>query len=171
MLIIRCISGRKSGHENPRSTHLQVFWGMMSGAKIDFADPIMSDIVFQIHSKSGRTMIPFLRFTKMIIGHLCGNTPEFLQRMFDQTEAKHNYVQDCKISFVKSIQFTPRTRGLRIPDHLLNDKIRSSPNYRIYNSAYLAGKVGVSETEEVLSLEVLAALKSLNNLNLSLLQP
>ena len=25
MLIIRCISGRKSGHEHPRSTHLQVF--------------------------------------------------------------------------------------------------------------------------------------------------
>ena len=79
MLIIRSISGRKSGHEHPRATHLQVFWGMMSGRQIDFADHIMSDIVFQIQSKAERTMIPFLRFTKLIINHLIGETPAFLQ--------------------------------------------------------------------------------------------
>ena len=59
LLVVRSISGRKSGHEHPRLEHLQTFWGMVTMTPIDFAVPIMNDIVYSIQTERVKTMIPF----------------------------------------------------------------------------------------------------------------
>ena len=37
---------------------------------------------------------------------------------------------------------------MRIPDHLLDDKIRQTKNYELYDAAYNAGKVGLTQEED-----------------------
>ena len=86
MLVVRSISERKSGHEHPRLEHLQVFWGMVSMLPIDFARPIMSDMVYNIQTDREKIMIPFVRFTKLLIEHFCNDQPEFIKRMQDPNE-------------------------------------------------------------------------------------
>jgi hypothetical protein len=81
LLVVRSISGRKSGHEHPRLEHLQAFWGMVTMSPIDFAVPIMNDIVYSIQTGREKTMIPFTRFTKLLIEYFCKDTPEFIKRM------------------------------------------------------------------------------------------
>ncbi|PWA92696.1 hypothetical protein CTI12_AA075180 [Artemisia annua] len=148
MLIVRSISGRRSGHEHPRVEHMQVFWGMMTMTPINFAAPIMSDMLHHIHTDRDRTVIPFIRFTKLLIAYLCEKTPDFIKRMHDRTEPKDIFNEDPKISFVKSIRFIPRTKGMRIPDHFLDDEIRKTQNFKIYDKAFKAGRVGFNEKED-----------------------
>ena len=81
MIVVRSISGRKSGHEHPRLEHLQVLWGMISMQPVDFARSIMNDMFFSIQSEKARTMIPFVRFTKLIVEHLLKNQPAYIKRL------------------------------------------------------------------------------------------
>lgn len=144
MLVVRSISGRKSGHEHPRLEHLQVFWGMVSMLPIDFAKSIMSDMVYHIQSDRERTMIPFVRFTKLLIEHFCKDQPEYISRMQDHDEPKNLYEDDFTIAFVKMTMFSTKQQGKRIPDYLLDDKIRKTKNFELYDKAYQGRKVGLT---------------------------
>jgi hypothetical protein len=99
---------------------------MMSMQPIDFASSIMSDMIHHIHTDRERNVIPFVRFTKMLIEHFCGNTPDYLKRMHDRTEPKDVYNKDFKIAFVKTIKITTKTKGMRVPDYFLDDNIRKT---------------------------------------------
>lgn len=175
MLVVRSISGRKSGHEHPGLEHLQVFWGMTSMLPIDFAVPIMSDLVFNIQNDREKTMIPFIRFTKLIIEHFCKDTPDFIKRMADPNEPKNLFEDDFTISFVKMTTSSTKQQGKRLPDYFLDDNTRKSSSYELCDKAYrglmkkLSCRLGV---QGVGNLEVQAAQQlhySLNqNLHLNL---
>lgn len=136
LLVIRSISGRKSGHEHPKLEHLQAFWGMVSMSPIDFAVPIMNDIVYSIQTGREKTMIPFTRFTKLLIEYFCKDTPEFIKRMGDPNEPKNLFEDDFTISFVKMTTSSTKQKGMRLLEYLLDDNIKKSSNYKFYDDAY-----------------------------------
>jgi hypothetical protein len=139
LIVVRSISGRKSGHEHPRLEHLHTFWGMVTMTPIDFAVPIMNDLVSSIQTGRERTMIPFTRFTKLLVEYLCKDTPEFIKRMSDPNEPKHLFEDDFTISFVKTTTSSTKNKGMRLPEYLLDDKIKKSLNYKSYNDTYTGG--------------------------------
>ena len=136
LLVVRSISGRKSGHEHPRLEHLQTFWGMVTLTPIDFAVPIMNGIVYNIQTERVKTMIPFTRFTKLLIEHLCKSSPEFIKRMADPNEPKHLFDDDFTTSFIKTTTSSTKIKGMRLPEYLLDDNIKKSLNYKLYDNAY-----------------------------------
>ncbi|GJW19544.1 retrovirus-related pol polyprotein from transposon TNT 1-94 [Tanacetum coccineum] len=85
-IINLCLIGKTLGFERPRSPVLQILWGVVNRAHIDYAERMWEEFTQAIHSffedkknlelhtqgkkKSNPVVIPSVRFTMMIIHHL-----------------------------------------------------------------------------------------------------
>lgn len=74
----------------------------------------------------------FVRFTKLIIEHFLEHQPKYIKRLRDRNEPKDIFNKDYKIAFVKTTRITTKLQGKRLPDHFLDDKIRKTMNYELY---------------------------------------
>nr|GEV94497.1 hypothetical protein [Tanacetum cinerariifolium] len=85
-IINLCLMGKTSGFERPRAHVLQILWGIIKRANIDYAERIWEEFTQSIHTfiedkrnlsrhTSGKKratliVIPSIRYTKLIIHHL-----------------------------------------------------------------------------------------------------
>nr|GEY64419.1 hypothetical protein [Tanacetum cinerariifolium] len=85
-IINLCLTGKTSGFERPRAPVLQILWGVITRAHIDYAERIWEEFTQSIHTfiedkrnltrhtsrkkKATLIVIPSIRFTKLIIHHL-----------------------------------------------------------------------------------------------------
>ncbi|GJR71399.1 hypothetical protein Tco_0083764 [Tanacetum coccineum] len=85
-IINLCLTGKTSAFERPRAPVLQILWGVVNKANIDYAERIWEEFTQCIHSfiedkmnlalhtegkkKVNPLVIPGVRFTKLIINHL-----------------------------------------------------------------------------------------------------
>ncbi|GKA52950.1 hypothetical protein Tco_0746265 [Tanacetum coccineum] len=85
-IINLCLTGKTSTFERPRALVLQILWGVVNRANIDYAERIWKEFTQCIHSfiedrmnlalhtegkkKVNPLVIPGVRFTKLIINHL-----------------------------------------------------------------------------------------------------
>ncbi|GKD31319.1 hypothetical protein Tco_1242097 [Tanacetum coccineum] len=85
-IINLCLTGKTSGFERPRAPVLQILWGVINRAHIDYAERMWEEFTQSIHNftedkrnlaqqaqgkkKATIILIPSIRFTKLIIFHL-----------------------------------------------------------------------------------------------------
>nr|GEV48770.1 retrovirus-related Pol polyprotein from transposon TNT 1-94 [Tanacetum cinerariifolium] len=85
-IINMCLTGKTSGFERPRAPVLQILWGVVTRAHIDYDERIWEEFTQSIHTfindkrnltqhtswkkKATLIVIPSIRFTKLIIHHL-----------------------------------------------------------------------------------------------------
>nr|GFB85136.1 hypothetical protein [Tanacetum cinerariifolium] len=85
-IINLCLTRKTSGFKRPRAPVLQILWGIVIGANIDYAERIWEEFTQSIHTfiddkqnlsrhTSGKKratliVIPSVQFTKVIIHHL-----------------------------------------------------------------------------------------------------
>ncbi|GJX17459.1 hypothetical protein Tco_0218291 [Tanacetum coccineum] len=85
-IINLCLTGKTSGFERPRALVLQILWGVVNQAHIDYAKRMWEEFTQSIHTfiedkknmarhtqgrkKANLIVIPSVRFTKLIIHHL-----------------------------------------------------------------------------------------------------
>nr|GEX97525.1 integrase, catalytic region, zinc finger, CCHC-type, peptidase aspartic, catalytic [Tanacetum cinerariifolium] len=85
-IINLCLTGKASGFERPRASVLQILWGIVNRAQIDYTERMWEEFTQSIHSfgedkknlalhtqgkkKANPIVIPSIRFTKLIIHHL-----------------------------------------------------------------------------------------------------
>nr|GEV81546.1 hypothetical protein [Tanacetum cinerariifolium] len=85
-IINLCLTGKTSGFERPRAPVLQILWGVVIRAHIDYAERVWEELTQSIHTfiddkrnlaqhtsgkkKATLIVIPSIRFTKLIIYHL-----------------------------------------------------------------------------------------------------
>nr|GEU52861.1 hypothetical protein [Tanacetum cinerariifolium] len=86
MIINLCLTGKTFGFERPRASVLQILWGIVKRAHIDYAERIWEEFTQSIHTfiddkrnlswhttakkKATLIVIPSIWFTKLIIHHL-----------------------------------------------------------------------------------------------------
>ncbi|GJW53543.1 hypothetical protein Tco_0097628 [Tanacetum coccineum] len=94
-MINQCLTGKTSGYDRPRYPVLQMLWGIITSTNVDYAELMWEEFVQAIQTfltdkanlgsptKKGRKdkahVIPYCRFTKLIICHL-GRTHNIHQR-------------------------------------------------------------------------------------------
>ncbi|GJT01335.1 hypothetical protein Tco_0822504 [Tanacetum coccineum] len=165
-IINLCLTGKTSAFERPRAPVLQILWGVVNRANIDYAERIWEEFTQCIHSfiedrmnlalhtegkkKVNPLVILGVRFTKLIINHL-QSKHKFHKR---PGSPLHLPYEESALGYLKfSFKNTKRVRfGMAIPDTLISENIRSATYYPEYVAKvakyqrYLAGEV-VSDDE------------------------
>ncbi|GKD44746.1 hypothetical protein Tco_1269391 [Tanacetum coccineum] len=145
-IIILCLTGKTSAIERPRAPVLQILWGVVNRANIDYAERIWEEFTQCIHSfiedmmnlalhtegkkKVNPLVIPGVRFTKLIINHL-QNKHKFHKR---PGSPLHLPYEESALGYLKfSFKNTKRVRfGMAIPDTLISENIRFATYYPEY---------------------------------------
>ncbi|GJV39442.1 hypothetical protein Tco_1417882 [Tanacetum coccineum] len=159
-IINLCLTGKTSGFERPRALVLQILWGVVNRAHIDYAERMWEEFTQSIHNftedkrnlaqqaqgkkKATIILIPSIRFTKLIIFHL-----QRLHNFHPRPESPlHLPTEEPVLGNLKfSAKGTKReVFGMTIPNELINDVIRGADYYDAYlkkvakHQRYLAGE-------------------------------
>ncbi|GJR28832.1 hypothetical protein Tco_1105064 [Tanacetum coccineum] len=145
-IINLCLTGKTSGFERPRAPVLQILWGVVNRAHIDYAERMWEEFTQSIHNftedkrnlaqqaqgkkKATIILIPSIRFTKLIIFHL-----QRLHNFHPRPESPlHLPTEEPVLGNLKfSAKGTKReVFGMTIPNELINDVIRGADYYEAY---------------------------------------
>ncbi|GJS01622.1 hypothetical protein Tco_0318130 [Tanacetum coccineum] len=145
-IINLCLTGKTSGFERPRAPVLQILWGVVNRAHIDYAERMWEEFTQSIHTftedkrnlaqhtlgkkKATLILIPSIRFTKLIIFHL-----QRLHNFHPRPESPlHLPTEEPVLGNLKfSAKGTKReVFGMTILNELINDVIRRSDYYDAY---------------------------------------
>ncbi|GJZ87634.1 hypothetical protein Tco_0659244 [Tanacetum coccineum] len=160
-IINLCLTGKSSAFERPRALVLQILWGVVNKANIDYAERIWEEFTQCIHSfiedkmnlalhtegkkKVNPLVISGVHFTKLIINHL-QSIHKFHKR---PGSPLHLPYEESALGYLKfSFKNTKRVRfRMAIPDTVISENIRSATYYPEYVAKvakyqrYLAGEV------------------------------
>ncbi|GJS47739.1 hypothetical protein Tco_0597860 [Tanacetum coccineum] len=159
-IINLCLMGKTSGFERPRALVLQILWGVVNQAHIDYAERMWEEFTQSIHTftedkrklaqhtlgkkKATLILIPSIRFTKLIIFHL-----QRLHNFHPRPDSPlHLPTEEPVLGHLKfSAKGSKReVFGMTIPNELINDVIRGADYYDAYlekvaqHQRYIAGE-------------------------------
>nr|GEW11452.1 retrovirus-related Pol polyprotein from transposon TNT 1-94 [Tanacetum cinerariifolium] len=161
-IINLCLTGKTSVFERPRAPVLQILWGVINRAHIDYAERIWEEFTQSIHTfikdkrnlaqhnhgkkKATLIVIPSIRFTKLIIYHL-QRKHKFHPR---PDSLLHLPNEESVLGYLKfSAKETKReVFGMPIPGSLITADIQGASYYQEYlakvakHERYLAGETG-----------------------------
>ncbi|GKB81787.1 hypothetical protein Tco_0948682, partial [Tanacetum coccineum] len=169
-IINLCLTGKTSGFERPRAPVLQILWGIINRAHIDYAERMWEEFTQSIHTftedkknlaqhtqgKKKATLIVILsvRFTKLIIFHL-----QRKHKFHPRLESPLPLPTEAPI--LGYLKFSAKGTkmevfGMPIPNELITDDIRGADYYDAYlekvgkHQRYLAGEE-VSDPDSLVS--------------------
>ncbi|GJR48772.1 hypothetical protein Tco_1316875 [Tanacetum coccineum] len=159
-IINLCLTGKTSGFERPRAPVLQILWGVVNRAHIDYAERMWEEFTQSIHTftedkrklaqhtlgkkKATLILIPSIRFTKLIIFHL-----QRLHNFHPRPDSPlHLPTEEPVLGHLKfSAKGSKReVFGMTIPNELINNVIRGADYYDAYlekvamHQRYIAGE-------------------------------
>nr|GEU97076.1 retrovirus-related Pol polyprotein from transposon TNT 1-94 [Tanacetum cinerariifolium] len=159
-IINLCLTGKTSGFERPRAPVLQILWGVVNQAHIDYAERIWEEFTQSIHTfikdkrnlaqhthgKKKATLIVNLsiRFTKLIIYHL-----QRKHKLHPRPNSPLHFPnEEPVLGYLKfSVKGTKReVFGMPIPGSLITADIQRASYYQEYlekvakHERYLAGE-------------------------------
>ncbi|GKF02061.1 hypothetical protein Tco_0028984, partial [Tanacetum coccineum] len=137
-IINLCLTGKTSGFERPRAPVLQILWGVINQAHIDYAERMWEEFTQSIHTftedkknlaqhtqgkkKATLIVIPSARFTKLIIFHL-----QRKHKFYPRPESPlHLPTEEPILGYLKfSAKGTRReVFGMPIPNELVTSSIQ-----------------------------------------------
>nr|GEZ53525.1 integrase, catalytic region, zinc finger, CCHC-type, peptidase aspartic, catalytic [Tanacetum cinerariifolium] len=145
-IIKLCLMGKTFGFERPRAPVLQILWGIITRANIDYAERIWEEFTQSIHTfienkqnlswhtsrkkRATLIVIPSVRFTKLIIHHLQRKhmfhpRPDSLLHLSNE-EPVLGYLKFSAKGTKKEIF------GMLIPGRLITANIREASYYQEY---------------------------------------
>ncbi|GJW00638.1 retrovirus-related pol polyprotein from transposon TNT 1-94 [Tanacetum coccineum] len=145
-MINQCITGKTSGYDRPRYPVLQMLWGIITSTNVGYAKLMWEEFVQAIQTffadkanlclapqkgkKTKPHVIPYCRFTKLIICYL-GRTDNIHRR---SASPFHLAEEDLRLG---NLKFVPKGEedevfGMQIPKELITDNIRNASYYNAY---------------------------------------
>ncbi|GJW34768.1 hypothetical protein Tco_0057688 [Tanacetum coccineum] len=159
-IINLCLTRKTSGFERPRALVLQILWGVVNQAHIDYAERMWEEFTQSIHTftenkrklaqhtlgkkKATLILIPSIRFTKLIKYQL-----QRLHNFHPRPDSPlHLPTEEPVLGYLKfSAKGSKReVFGMTIPNELINNVIRGADYYDAYlekvakHQRYIAGE-------------------------------
>ncbi|GKE62206.1 hypothetical protein Tco_1512573, partial [Tanacetum coccineum] len=142
-MINQCLTGKTSGFDRPRYPVLQILWGIITSTNVDYAELIWEEFVQAIQTfltdkanlgsptKKGKKdkphVIPYCRFTKLIICHL-GRKHNLHQRSESPLHLAEEDHRHGNLKFVPKGE-DDEVFGMQIPNELITNNIRNAPYF------------------------------------------
>ncbi|GKC27881.1 hypothetical protein Tco_1035175 [Tanacetum coccineum] len=137
---------KTSGHDRPRYPVLQMLWGIITSTNVDYAELMWEEFVQAMQTfltdkanlgsptKKGRKdkphIIPYCRFTKLIICHL-----ERIHNIHQRSASLfHLAEEDLRLGSLKFVSKgeIDEVFGMPIPNELISNNIKNAPYYNAY---------------------------------------
>ncbi|GKC10140.1 hypothetical protein Tco_1001750 [Tanacetum coccineum] len=145
-MINQCLTGKTSWHDRPRYPVLQMLWGIITSTNVDYAELMWEEFVQAIQTfltdkaslgsptKKGRKdkphVIPYCRFTKLIICHL-GRIHNIHQRSASPFHLTEEDIRLGNLKFVSKGE-VDEVFGMPIPNEMISNNINNAPYYNAY---------------------------------------
>ncbi|GJU98733.1 hypothetical protein Tco_1328004 [Tanacetum coccineum] len=120
-----------TGHDQPPLQIMQMLYCFVNNVHVDYAELLWEGLHYAVEHPS--TLIPYPRFTKLIVGHYMTAFPEISRRVHDKY---HNLEHD---EMVKSIFNSGKNKarvGMKIPSWMIIDEMKLTENYWMYAEAF-----------------------------------
>ncbi|GJR69645.1 hypothetical protein Tco_0015710 [Tanacetum coccineum] len=120
----RCLTTRVTGYDQPPLQIMQMLYCFVNNIHVDLLWE-----GFHYSLKRPTTLIPYPRFTKLIVSHYMTAFPKISRRARDKY---HNLEDD---EMVKSIFNSGKNKagvGMKIPSWMITDEMKLTENYRMY---------------------------------------
>ncbi|GJW11568.1 putative ribonuclease H-like domain-containing protein [Tanacetum coccineum] len=121
------LTTRVTGWDQPSLHIMQMMYCFVNNIHVDNAELLWEGIYYSLHHPT--SLIPYPRFTKIIISHYMTSFPEISRRARDMY---HNLQDD---DIMKNIFNSGRHKdkvGMQIPDWMITEEMKHTEHYRMY---------------------------------------
>ncbi|GJT74202.1 hypothetical protein Tco_1040927 [Tanacetum coccineum] len=145
-MINQCLTCKTSRHDRPRYPVLQMLWVIITNTNVDYAKLIWEEFMQAMQTfltdkanlgsptKNGRKdkphVIPYCRFTKLVIYHL-GRIHNIHQRLASPFHLAEEDLRLGNLKFVSKAEID-EVFGMPIPNELISNNIRNASYYNAY---------------------------------------
>nr|GEV44724.1 hypothetical protein [Tanacetum cinerariifolium] len=125
------LTTRVTGWDQPPLQIMQMLYCFINNIHVDYAELLWEGIrYYLLHSTS---LIPYPRFTKIIIGHYMTNFPEISRRARDKY---HNLNDDDLMKNIFNSGKYKDNVGMKIPDWMITKMMKKTGHYRVYAEVF-----------------------------------
>ncbi|GJV89919.1 hypothetical protein Tco_1533857 [Tanacetum coccineum] len=127
----KCLTTRVTGWDQPPLQIMQMMYCFINNIHVDYAELLWEGLHYSLHHPT--SLIPYPRFTKIIISHYMTNFPEISRRVRDRY---HNLKDD---DIMKNIFNSGRHKdkvGMKIPDWIILEEMKHTEHYRMYAEVF-----------------------------------
>ncbi|GJZ29748.1 hypothetical protein Tco_0574395 [Tanacetum coccineum] len=145
----RCLTGKDSSWDTVRLPILQILWGIVHSANLDFASLIWDEFEWQTVERSSRpskmSKLLYTRFTKLIIDYLL-SLNKSIPRISDSK--LHSLQDDHPITKLLNTTNGDYKFGMEVSDAMINDAIKKNIGYKYYMATKVEKKAKIVDKPE-----------------------
>ncbi|GJW86758.1 hypothetical protein Tco_0162098 [Tanacetum coccineum] len=127
----KCLTTHVTGWDQPPLQIMQMMYCFVNNIHVDYAELLWEGLYYSLHHPT--SLIPYPRFTKIIISHYMTSFPEISRRARDRY---HNLKDD---DIMKNIFNSGRYKdkvGMKIPAWMISEEIKHTEHYRMYAEVF-----------------------------------
>ncbi|GJX86714.1 hypothetical protein Tco_0337488 [Tanacetum coccineum] len=125
--------GKDTSWDTARLLILQILWGIVHSANLDFASLIRDEFEWQAVDRTTKqtkmSKLMYTHFTKLIIDHFLFCNKSIPRRLDSEL---HSEGQDSPLTKLTNTVVAKFKFGMEIPDTMINDAIKQSAGYKYY---------------------------------------
>nr|GEY18074.1 hypothetical protein [Tanacetum cinerariifolium] len=150
----RYLTTRVTGFDQPPLQIMQMLYCFVNNIHVDYADLLWEGLHYSLEHPL--TLIPYPRFTKLIVSHYMTAFPEISRRARDKY---HNLEDDMMVKNIFNSGKHKDGFGMKIPSWMITNEMKLMDNYRIYDAMFrkshneVKAKQNVQQVEEHLIAE------------------
>ncbi|GKA94133.1 hypothetical protein Tco_0816119 [Tanacetum coccineum] len=137
----RCLTGKDSSWDTVRLPILQILWGIVHSANLDFATLIWDEFQWQTVKRSSRpskmSKLLYTRFTKLTIDYILSHNKSIPRRPDSKL---HSSQDDHPITKLLSTTNDDYKFGMEVPNAMISDAIKKKVGYTYYMAKKMESK-------------------------------
>ncbi|GKA58711.1 hypothetical protein Tco_0758024, partial [Tanacetum coccineum] len=127
----KCLTTRVTGWDQPPLQIMQMMYCFVNNIHVEYVELLWEALYYSLHYPT--SLIPYPRFTKIIVSHYMTIFPEISRRAQDMY---HNLQND---DIMKNIFNSGRHKdkvGMQIPDWMITEEMKHMEHYRMYAEVF-----------------------------------
>ncbi|GJT20504.1 hypothetical protein Tco_0890441 [Tanacetum coccineum] len=116
-----------TGYDQPLLQIMQMLYCFVNNVHVDYANLLSEGLHYSLEHPS--TLIPYLRFIKLIVSHYMTPYPEISRRVRNKY---HNLEHDEMVKTIFNSGKNKSRVGMKIPRWMITDEMKLTENYRMY---------------------------------------
>nr|GEV59926.1 hypothetical protein [Tanacetum cinerariifolium] len=130
-MFARCLTTKATDHDQPPLQIMQMLSCFVNNVHANYAELLWEGLHYSLEHPS--TLIPYLRFTKLIVAHYMTAYLEISRRVHDKY---HNFENDDIVKSIFNLGKNKEGVGMKIPSWMVTDETKLTQYYCMYAEAF-----------------------------------